>query len=86
MRPASAFLSDLALVAVIIPGELVIVVLFATSGASWQEWAAFLALEALMVSLVLLAAFYLNRWLRYRLDRDAVLVRGMLRWITYDRS
>ena len=80
VRPENGFLSDLALLALILPGVLLAHFLLFAENATPAERLLVLSIDLLVVTLIVLLALFLNRWLRYRLGAEGVAVFDVGGW------
>lgn len=80
LRPENGLLSDLALLTLILPSVFLAHFVLFTENASWAARLLVLSLDLLVATAVGLLAFFLNRWLRYRLGEQGVEVFGLGGW------
>ena len=80
VRPENGLLSDLALLALILPGVFLAHFVLFAENATPAERLLVLSIDLLAVTLIVLLALFLNRWLRYRLSEEGVAVFGVGGW------
>ena len=80
VRPENGLLSDLALLALILPGVFLAHFVLFAENATPAERLLVLSIDLFAVTLIVLLALFLNRWLRYRLGEEGVAVFGVGGW------
>ncbi len=80
VHPENGFLSDLALLALILPGVFLAHFILWAENAPPAARLLVLSIDLLVVTLIILLALFLNRWLRYRLSEEGVAVFGVGGW------
>jgi Bacterial PH domain len=85
-RPQNGFLSDAAIIALILPGSILSFTLMLGSAAPWYTFLLIIFMDITIGSLILLMALFLNRWLRYRISDESIEVRGIMGWLKYSKQ
>jgi hypothetical protein len=86
LKPENGFLSDSALIALILPGSVLVSITLSFNQAPLYVIALILLLDFFICALFVLMAFYLNRVLRYRISETAIEVCGVRRWLVYEKE
>jgi hypothetical protein len=86
LKPENGLLSDSAIVALILPSSVLVSIMLLFSGEPWYVIASLLLLDFLVCALFVLMAYYLNHVLRYRVSEAAIEVRGIRRWLVYEKQ
>lgn len=80
LKPINGLLSDLALLALILPGIFLAHFVLFAEDAPWAARLLVLSLDLSVVTLIVLLALFLNRWLRYRLSSHGIEIFGVGGW------
>jgi hypothetical protein len=86
LKPENGLLSDSAIVALILPSSVLVITTLLFNQSPWYVIALILLLDFSICALFVLMAYYLNRVLRYRISEAAIEVRGVRKWLAYEKQ
>lgn len=80
VHPKNGLLSDLALLALVLPGTFLAHFVLFVDDAPWPAHLLILSVDLFAIVLITLLALFLNRWLCYRFSDEEVAVFGIFGW------